>query len=68
MDEREMGFWIDQHDAVELGQQVAQFCLVGLEKLTSHRDVEKEVADLDVGSYGAATHLLTDDIRAVYLQ
>ena len=64
--ERDLG--IDQHDMIELRQEVTQLRLVGLEELTAYGDVEEEVGDLDVRAHGADTRLLAYDVRAVYLQ
>ena len=58
---------INQNDMVELGQQVTQLRLVGLEELTPHRHIEEQIADLDIRSHRTTARLLAPHIRAVYL-
>ena len=68
MDKGELHLRVDQHDMVELGQQIAQFGLVGFEKLAANGDIIEKVFDLDIGADRALIRLLQDHRRAVYLE
>ncbi len=57
--ERERQLGIDQHDALEGTDDVVEFGAVGFEKLATGGNVEKQVLDQEVGTYGACTRLLT---------
>ena len=53
---------------VELGKQIAQLRLVGLEEFSSYRYIEEQVAHLDVRAHRTTAGLLPHHVRTVYLQ
>jgi hypothetical protein len=64
----EADFGVNEDDAVEVGEEVAQLGLVGFEEFAPDGDIEEEVSDPDIGADGALARLLPDDIGAMYLK
>ena len=63
-----MDIGIDQNDALEGGEDVAEFGGVGLQELPACRHVEEEVIDLEVTTHRTGGRLLSRHLRACYHQ
>ena len=63
--QREGDVGVHEHDAFQLGGDVGEFRLVGLQELTACRDIEEEVLDDEVGAYGTGRGLLRHHPRAL---
>ena len=59
---------IDQHNAFESRQDVVQLCSIGLEELTTCRDIEEKVADQKAAAHRTGTRFLTLDARTSHYQ
>ena len=68
MNECKLYLGIDEDNALVLSNDIAHLRLVGLEKLTSCRNIIEEVLDADIGSNGALGDFLGNDLRARYLK
>ena len=59
--QREIDVGIDEYDTLESRQDIIQLGGIGLEELTTGRDIEKQVADEETAADRTGTRFLTLD-------
>ena len=59
--QREIDVGIDEYDTFESRQDIIQLGGIGLEELTTGRDIEKQIADKETAAHSTGTWFLTLD-------